>query len=436
MKKAKYVSIGYSAGAIGMIEAIRKYDGKSGILAVTRENYPAYGRPAIVDFAMNKIDENGIFYKGKDYGAFRNVETVLGTAVTDIDAKSRVIKLSNGEQVAYEKLLINTGGKPVSPPIPGKDLAGVMHFFNLDEAVQMRKAVKEQGAKRAVVIGGGLIGLKATEALCHLGVKVTMVELAPMILWRSLDAVGCRLMTEKLRAAGVDVITGTSVREIVGTKKAEKVRLETGQEIETDLVYIAIGVTPDTALAEKAGVKADKGVEVDRRMQTSVKDVYAAGDNAKGYNFLTDSSMVIAIWPVARCMGYHAGLAMMGVDSPYTGSIPMNSLYFEDLYTISYGESNPADAKGYEILEKLFPDGKTYRKFVIKDDRIVGAVFVNDISRAGIVKGLMYECVPVKKYKDNLLRKDFSFVHLPKDYRDKTYTIPFVSLEAARECRV
>lgn len=436
MLKAKYVSVGYSAGAIGMIEAVRKFDKKSPILCVTKENYPAYGRPAIVDYAMHKIDEDGIFYKGKDYSKMRNVDMVLGTAVTGIDAKAHTLALSNGEQVSYEKLLINTGGKPISPPLPGKELKGVMHFFNLDEAKEMRRMAKEEGCRTAVVIGGGLIGLKATEALCHLGIKVTMVELMPVILSRSLDALSSRMMTEKLQKAGVNVITGSSVKEIIGDSKVRKVKLDNGTEIDTDLVYIAIGVTPDTELAERSGIKANKGIELDRRLQTSQKDIYAAGDAAKGYNFLTNSDMVIAIWPVARKMGHVAGLNMMGMEREYDGSIPMNSLYFEDLYTISYGESNPQDPKGYEILEKMYPDGKSYRKIVIKDDRIVGAVFVNDISRAGIVKGLMFECVPASKYKDQLLKKDFSFVHLPKDYREKVYTVPFIDLEVPKECKV
>lgn len=435
MLKAKYVSVGFSAGAIGMIEAIRKYDKKGKILCITKEKYPAYGRPAIVDYAMHKIDDEGIFYKGSGYSAMRNVDTVLGTAVSGIDASSHTLILQNGEQVSYEKLLINTGGKPISPPLPGKELEGVTHFFNLDEAKEMRRLVKEKGCRKAVVIGGGLIGLKATEALCHLGVKVTMVELMPMILSRALDGVSSAMMTEKLRKAGVEVITGTSVKEIIGDKTVRKVKLDNGQEIETDLVYMAIGVTPDTELAEKSGIKANKGIDLDRRMLTSQKDIFAAGDAAKGYNFLTNNDMIIAIWPVARKMGYFAGLNMMDMDREYDGSIPMNSLYFEDLYTISYGDSNPQDTKGYEILEKRYTDGKSYRKIVIRDDRVVGAVFVNDISRAGIVKGLMYECVPASKYKDQILKKDFSFVHVPKDYRDQTYTVPFINLEVPKECK-
>lgn len=435
MLKAKYVSVGYSAGAIGMIEAVRKFDKKSPILCVTKENYPAYGRPAIVDYAMHKIDEEGIFYKGKDYSKIRGVDVKMGAAVTEINAKAHTLTLSDGEQVSYEKLLINTGGKPISPPLPGKELKGVMHFFNLDEAKEMRRQAKEMGVKNAVVIGGGLIGLKATEALCHLGVKVTMVELMPMILSRSLDALSSQMMTDKLRKAGVEVITGSSVKEIIGDTKVRKVKLDNGREIETELVYIAIGVTPDTELAEKSGIKVNKGIDLDRRMQTSQKDIYAAGDAAKGYNFLTNSDMVIAIWPVARKMGFYAGLNMMGVDREYDGSIPMNSLYFEDLYTISYGDSNPQDPKGYEIMEKSYDNGKSYRKIVVKDNQIVGAVFVNDISRAGVVKGLMYECVPIAKYKDLLLKKDFAFVHLPKDYRDSVYTVPFIDLKVPDSCK-
>ncbi len=427
--KAKYVSIGYSAGAIGMVEVIRKYDKKSKILAITKEKFTAYGRPAIVDYAMGRINDDGIAYKGLGYSKFRNVDTVLGKEAVKVDAKAHTVELSDGQVVEYEKLLLNIGGKPISPPIPGKELKGVMYFFNLEDAKEMRKAVVDKGAKRAVVIGGGLIGLKATEALAHLGVKVTIVELAPAILTRGLDPAGSELMTQKMKECDVEIFTGTEVSEIIGDKSVKKVRLKTGHEIETDLVFISIGVTPDTRLAEESGVKANRGIEVDRHMQTNLKDIYSAGDAAKGYNFLTKENMVIAIWPVARKMGYNAGMNMMGMDNEYDGSIPMNSLFFDDLYTISFGETNPQNPQDYEILEKRY-DSKTYRKIIIKDYLIVGAVFVNDISRSGIIKGMIYEKIPVTAIKDQLLKKDFSFIDLPKKYRDITYTTPFKDLIA------
>jgi NAD(P)H-nitrite reductase large subunit len=430
MQKAKYVSIGYSAGAIGMIEAIRSKDKKSKILAVTKEKHLAYGRPAIVDYAMGKIKDDGIAYGGCDYTEMRNVETIVGVEAVKINPAEHRIELSNGEILEYEKLLLNMGGKPISPPIPGKELEGVTHFFTLDDAKEMRMRVLEKGAKKAVVIGGGLIGLKAVEALTSLGVRVAIVELASMILSRALDPVSSQMMSEKMHACCVDVYTSNEVVEIIGNKKVEKVRLKTGEEIETDLVYIAIGVTPDSKLAEAAGLKVNRGIEVNRYMQTSEPDIYAAGDAAKGYNFLSGENMVIAIWPVARKMGFFAGSNMMGNKMKYDGSIVMNSLYFEDFYTISYGETNPQNPEAYEILEKKYNKGRSYRKFIIKDDRIAGAVFVNDISRAGIVKSLIYERMPVSKYKDLLLKEDSAFIHLPKEYRDAVYTRPYAELIA------
>ncbi len=428
--KTKYLSIGYSAGAIGMIEAIRQYDKKSKILALTKENFTAYGRPAIVDYAMGKIGDDGIAYKGKDYSEYRGVEAMLGREALKINPGLHTVEISGGKTVEYEKLLLNMGGKPISPPIPGKNLPGVMYFFSIDDARKMRKMVIEERAKRAVVIGGGLIGLKATEALSHLGVKVSIVELAPVILSRGLDPVGSDLMTKKLCEFGVDIYTKDEVVEITGDKKVRKVRLKSGLTIDTDLVFISIGVTPDTLLAENCGVKASKGIEVDRKMKTNIEDIYSAGDAAKGYNFVSKENMVIAIWPVARKMGYFAGLNMMGIDCEYDGSIPMNSLYFDDLYTISFGETNPpSGSSSYEILERFY-DKKTYRKIFIKDGLIAGAVFVGDISRSGIVKGLIYEKIPVAPFKDKLLKKDFSFINTPKKYRELIYTFPFKDLEA------
>ncbi len=436
MKKAQFVSIGFSAGAIGMIEAVRLFNNDAKILVVTKEPFPAYGRPAIVDYAMGKIADEGIFYKGSNYAKMRGVEAVTGVAVEKIDPASKVLTLSNGEKVEYGKLLVNTGGKPISPPMPGKELDGVMHFFDLGDAKKMRERVIDGGAKTAVVIGGGLIGLKAAEALVHLGVKVHMVELAPTILSRALDPVASKLMTDKLKAAGVEIYTETTVAEILGDKKVEKVKLSNGKTVDADLVYISIGVTPDSKLAEDAGAKADRGILVDRHMQTNLKDVYAAGDAVKGYNFVECIDQVIAIWPVARKMGHFAGLNMMDMNVEYDGAFPMNSLYFEDLYTISYGITNPENSKGIEIIEKMWSDGKTYRKFLLRSGKLIGAVYVNDITRAGVAKGLIYEGADVGAYKDHLLRDDFSFVHIDENYRRKVYTKPWTEIEAKMLCIV
>ncbi len=430
MQKAKFVTIGYSAGAIGMIEAIRKNDKANRILAVSKEKYPVYGRPAILNYVMGQINEDGLFYGGIGYTKQKNVDTILGVEVVKINPDMHTLELSDGETVEYEKLLLNLGGKPISPPIPGKELEGVLNFFSLDDAKNMMMQVREAGAKIAVVIGGGLIGLKAAEALIKLGVKVSIVELAPTILSRALDPVSSMLMADKMKKLGVVIITETSVAEIIGDKKVKKVKLTNGQIMDTDMVYMSIGVNPDSKLAESAGIAVNRGIEVDRFMSTNKKDIFAAGDVAKGYNFLTGENMVLAIWPVARKMGFYAGLNMMGAGVKYDGSILLNSLYFEDLYTISYGETNPQNPEKYEILEKFYSDGRSYRKFFIKDDLIHGAVFVNDISRAGIVKGLMYEKIPVSMYKDFLLKKDFSFIHLPKYYRDNVYRKPYTELIA------
>lgn len=436
MKKAKYVSIGFSAGAIGMIESVRLFNNDAPITVVSKEPFPAYGRPAIVDYAMGKIGDNGIFYKGENYAKMRNVEAVTGVAVEKIDTASKVLTLSNGEKLEYEKLMINTGGKPISPPMPGKELDGVEKFFDLQDAKNMRRRVLDEGAKTAVVIGGGLIGLKAAEALVSLGVKVHMVELAPTILSRALDPVASGLMADKLRSAGVEIYTGVSVEEIQGDKRVRSVKLTNGQVINTDLVYISIGVSPDSKLAEDAGIKTDRGIVVDRHLQTSVKDVYAAGDVAKGYNFVECIDQVIAIWPVARKMGHFVGLSMMDMNVEYDGAIPMNSLYFEDLYTISYGVTNPDKTDGIEIIEKLWDDGVTYRKFLIRGGKLIGAVYVNDITRAGVAKGIIYNALDVSNYKQHLLRDDFSFVHLDKPYRKEVYTKPWTEIEAKMLCMV
>lgn len=416
----KHVIIGNSAAAIGCVEGIRRYDPDNPITIVADEPHSTYSRPLISYLLGGLVDESRMGYRPADFYEKQRVETLLGVEVTHIFPERRCISLAGEGALAYDRLLIATGGKPFVPPIPGTNLQGVYTFVKWEEARKIARHIEETGTRSAVVIGAGLIGLKTIEALLARGIKVTVVELADRVLSTIFDATGSRLADLILRREGVEVRTQTTVSEIIGRGgRVDHVVLQDGERVNCDLVIFAIGVRPNTGLIPaNAGIEVGRGIRVDARMQTTAPDVYAAGDCVEAYDKLTESHRPLPIWPLAYRQGHVAGCNMAGHDREYDGGFPMNSISVCDVPTISVGFIEPPDdGDRYEILDDYDRETLTYKKLILRGHRLVGALFINEIDRAGIYTGLIRDQVDISRFKDHLLSGSFGLISLPKDYR-------------------
>jgi NAD(P)H-nitrite reductase large subunit len=223
-----------------------------------------------------------------------------------------------------------------------------------------------------------------------------------------------------LRRHDVDVRTGTTVEEIIGrANRVDHAVLRDGERVNCDLVVFAIGVRPNTGLIpEDAGIKVERGICVDERMRTTAPHVYAAGDCAEAYDMLLGVNRPIAIWPTAYRQGYVAGSNMAGAVKVYEGGFPMNSIEVCGVPTISVGLTDPReDPEQYEVLESYDRLAMVYKKLVLHSHRLVGAIFVGDIDRAGIYTGLIRDRVDVRPFKEHLLSGNFGLISLPRDYR-------------------
>ncbi|HKI82421.1 MAG TPA: FAD-dependent oxidoreductase [Pseudodesulfovibrio sp.] len=381
----KYVIIGNGIASIGAIEGIRKVDTENEILVIGAEDAPAYGRPLISYLLAGKIGPDRLALRPQEFYDKSNVSLMLGTKVTGIDAKAKTVTTDKGDSVEFENLLIATGGIPFTPPIPGSDGSDVYNFTNLAHAHTLISKAKE--IKRAVVIGGGLIGLKAGESLFDRGVDVTILELSPRILSLAFDENAAALAGSRLAEVGLNVHCGVSAKEIQRDHdgKLKGVHLTDGDFLQCDVVVIAIGVVPNYNLAKEAGIAVDRGIKVDDHMRTSAASVFAAGDVAQAKDLLFGDDRVIPIWTNAYNQGFCAGKNMTGEDVPFTGSLAMNSISFYGLPTISVGTVNPPeDDETYDTAVSLDEKKKSYRKLVFHNDRIVGYVLVGDIDMAGM----------------------------------------------------
>jgi NAD(P)H-nitrite reductase large subunit len=248
------------------------------------------------------------------------------------------------------------------------------------------------------------------------------VELADRVLSATFDREASAIIEAALKEVDCRLIARNTVEEVRGKKgKVNSILLRDKKGLPADLIIFAIGVTPNMAVVKDSGIKINRGILVNSRMRTNLPHIYAAGDVAEAYDFLLHAHRPIPIWPNAYKQGSIAGYNMSGADREYRGSFAMNSVELCGVPTISVGITDPKQ-DGYEIIRESNPARKQYKKIVLKDNRIVGAIFINDIDRAGIITGLIKDEVEVSSFKDHLMREDFGLISLPKEYRKHLVT--------------
>jgi NAD(P)H-nitrite reductase large subunit len=408
--QTKYLIIGNSAGGIGAAEAIRQADKEGALTIVSEEPYSAYSRPLISKYLTGERTLEEILFRPFDFYDQNNIIFLPGKKVGHLGLDHQTVRLEDGEQIAWEKLLIAVGGKPIFPRMKGSDKKGVFTFTNLDDAKAIDRFL--DNARKAVVIGGGLIGISVTEALIKRGVDVSVVEMKERVLNTILDQQASLMAEEVLKQAGVEIIAGQTVVKVKGRGTVEEVILDNGDAIPCDLVVVAIGVLPRPELALDAQLEINRGIVVDRHMATNHPGVYACGDVAEAYDFVYGENRLTPIWPNAYVGGRIAGLNMAGVTTEYPGGTAINSLNYFGIDIASAGMPVAPNDDGYETISKQ--EGNIYQKVILKDDLIMGMIFVGNIEKSGIIFGLMRDRVNVESFKQSLLADDFGLAFFPR----------------------
>ena len=420
----RVVIIGNSAAAVGAVESLRQHDQASEIVAISEEPHGIYSRPMLSYLLAGEIDRPHLAYRPADFYSRHNVQPILNARVASIDVAGHCVVTESGQDYGYHKLLIATGGAPIVPPVPGIDSAGVFSFTRLDDTLGMLRYLEGSPVEQVIVVGGGMIGVKATDALMKRGLRVTMVELAPRILSAALDETSSGLMARLLSDAAVEVITGGTVSAIhpEGGKGAARgpsiagVTLDSGRELACQMLVFGIGVRPNAALAREAGIAVNRGIVVDEYMRTSAPDVYAAGDVAEAYDLVVDMNRTVAIWPNAYRQGAIAGARMAGVSRADPGAIAMNTVEVCGVPAMSIGNANVKDGP-YEMMTELDERRVVYKRLTLEGDHLVGAILVGNISRAGIYTGLIRNKLDISGCRKSLMTEHMSLLSLPTSYR-------------------
>lgn len=292
--------------------------------------------------------------------------------------------------------------------------SGIYTFLKWDDVNAIKEAAVPE--KTVVIIGAGLIGLKAAEALIKLGLKVKVVELANRVLSAILDEEAGSIVQQHLIDHGVEFYLNNSVKSFNGGDKVDGVTLNDGTNISCDFAIVAIGVVPNSDIAKNSGIETTRGIVTNERMMTNIDGIYAAGDVCESYDSLYNVKRPIPILPGAYKQGEIAGKNMAGSDSSYDGGFAMNSIAFFDLPMITAGIGKP-ESDDFETIISIDKPNQTYKKIVLKNNVVQGFIFLNKIDRAGIVTNLIKENVDVSSFKGDLISDDFGYAKLPQDYR-------------------
>ena len=372
----KIVIIGNGAAGNAALEEILSKDQSYDITVITTESTPIYYRPMLSEYLSEPEVPKRFYLHDQNWYDEHGVKVHYQMEVQKIDPSSQTIMLPNDVELKYDKLILCTGSRNFIPPLPGVKLAGVMDLRTLSDADLIK--YKAGNARKAVIIGGGLLGLEIGWQLRKLNIGVTVVEMMDRLLPRQLDTEASVIFEEKVAATGIEVIKGVQTQELVGQEWVEGVKLSNGETIEADFVIVSIGIRADVTLAKELGLNINRGIVVNDFMQTSVKNIYAAGDCAEHNN------INYAIWPEAIEQGKIAGLNALGIRSVYEPVIPFNIYHGMNMRLFSIGDVGGDPAKSYTI--EHFKAEDHFEKFFYVDDIIVGGILIGNIAKSSKLK--------------------------------------------------
>ena len=395
----KHVIVGSGVAGVTAAQTIKRADPDADVHIFGAEPYPYYRRPLLWEFIAGRIDQDALYYRLPEWYDEHGLALHLATTVVAIDPPARHVALADGTAVGYDRLLLATGGRAFVPPCEGREKDGVFALRTLDDALAIKAYARE--VDTAIVVGGGLLGLETARALHSTGLEVTVVEFFPYLLPRQLDEEGAQVLQALLEAQGLNIITGATIDAILGVPCADCIQIRDGSKVTGDLVVFSTGIRSETGLAKDAGLDANRGVIVDSQLGTSAQDVFAAGDAAEF------EGQVYGIIPPAIEQARIAAANMVKAGSAtYSGSIPSTTLKVVEAELTSLGEA-VVEGDGYTQLRHADVEAGLYRKVVLRDGHIVGAILLNDEERVRFVRQLIAQNTDVSAYAEQLLDDDF-----------------------------
>jgi len=390
-----YLIVGNGVAGTTAAENIRKNDKEGGITIVTDEDLPFYYRIRLNEYLSGDLSEQELIAKKEAWYKDHGIDLRLKTRITEADPGKRVVTTADSQTIPYNRILISTGSHSFIPPIKGSVIRGVYTLRKIQDARNISTFAGD--IEQIVLIGGGLLGLEAGNALRRLGKKITVVEFFPRLLPRQLDVNGAKRLQGMMEEMGVSFRLGAKTQEITGEDRVREVALESGESLPAEMVIISAGVRPNLELAGPLGLDTEKGIKVDEHLRTNQPGVYAAGDVAEF------RGIPYGIWPAAMEQGKMAGINMAGGDAVYQGTTMANTLKVVGVDLASAGD---IDAEN-QFEASVVTGEEAYKKIVLKEGRIIGCIMLGDTKGFNKVTKAMSEKQAVSEVKDLLVSMGF-----------------------------
>ena len=399
----KVVIIGNGLAGTMAAKTLRELDPQVEVQVFAEEKYPYYPRPNLIEFVAGKLPFEKVFAFSGDWHVRQKIDIQLGNPVRRIDPDSKEVEVGEGGRVGYDALLIASGASSFIPPIKGAAKRGVFTLRTIEDAMAMLDYLK--GHRRVVVIGGGLLGLEIARAIRSREADVEVVEVFDRLLPRQLDTQGAALLKNQIESLGIRVRLGVTTDEILGADEVRGLRLKSGTGLDADMAVIAAGVRPNLALPAGAGLKTDKGLIVDDRLQTSAAGIFAAGDGVQ------HRGRIYGIIPASFEQARAAAFNILGQEKIYEGTVWANTLKVVGVYVTSVGLAIP-EGEGYKEIRKSSPEEGIYKKVVLQDDALVGAIWMGTKKGASEITRAVTLRQKVGQRADSLLDDAFDFSQL------------------------
>jgi len=401
----QHVILGNGIAGVCAAEAIRQMDADAGITMIADEQAIPYSRPMITMVLDGSVPPEKLPIRGERFYDELNITPVLGKRVEGIDIHRRRVLVA-GASVAFDRLLIATGADARRIDAENAVLQNIFTMRRKEHVHGMLEALPE--AHSALVLGGGLVGFKAAYGLMKRGLKVTMLITSTYPLSMQVDETAGGMILDELLGHGLDVRVGVSVTAFEGEQTVAGAQLSDGGRLDCDMVVIGKGVVPAHAFVPRDDIEVDMGILVDEHLETAAEGIFAAGDVAQCVDIARGRPWINAIWPEAAEQGRIAGLNMAGRPAAYPGSLGRNVMRVFDMDVMTLGLVNPPDDGPHVTVTRHDRRTGVYRKLVLRENMLVGAVLINAVEQGGVLLGLIRSRLPLAIPAERLLAPSFN----------------------------
>lgn len=398
----KHIIIGSSIAGLSAAKKIKEINPKDEVIVISEENVKPYGKMTLPYLLSGEATTDDSYLNIPD-----KIELLLNKKVIKIDTENKSITTNSNEKFTYDKLLIATGAHAYVPEIPGSTLPSVLSVRNLKDIEKIKNKIKQTGRKRVILSGAGLVNMEIGNALLQIGISITYVVHSNRVLSQIIDEEASKIVEEGLSKSGIEVLKGESIKEIEEKDGITFAKLESGKVLKGACIIFGKGVKPNVNLIESTGIKTNRGIFVNKLLETNIKDIYAAGDVVEVKDIVYGDNRMHALWPVAVEQGKIAGANMAGMKLTYLGDVSRNilTIFEKTIFTGGISKEDKFD------VHKKNVNGE-YRKIVLEKGKLRGFILMGEVESPGVYLYIMKNEIEVSTLKNSLLYGSISYSEL------------------------